>query len=304
MSRSLRGLGGRVDPIIATAVGGVLIVGGGLVAWGGGQDTEPVADQPAAALNQPQADATTNRALAAVKAAEQLGTGPVLDAADVRRAAQRATSKGRTADPFERTVRRKEQAARRTAATAATSTSTATAATSTSTGVASSTGSTSAAGSSGATGTGSTSTVAPSGTAVGGGTEADHAAAVAKARAARSRVSIRIVDVKGRRARSKLRVGTKLPSKASSIAQIAEVSEKGGIVTLRLPQGLELPRPQSKGTVCVSRFSLGVKSCRLVRVRAGKTVVLRQPGRRRSQDRVTALRILAVWRDGRKIAGL
>jgi len=127
---------------------------------------------------------------------------------------------------------------------------------------------------------------------------------VAKARAARSRVSIRIVDVKGRRARSKLRVGTKLPSKASSIAQIAEVSEKGGIVTLRLPQGLELPRPQSKGTVCVSRFSLGVKSCRLVRVRAGKTVVLRQPGRRRSQDRVTALRILAVWRDGRKIAGL
>lgn len=298
MSPSKR-IAGRVDPLLAAAVGGVLVVGGGIVAWGGGHDTEAVASDPTAALTAPAADPAAERALAAVEDADEIGAAPQTSAAAVARAAARASARGAGRDPFSNTLEKTRKASAASASTATAESTAASTASSAATGASTSSSST---GATSATTTTSAATTQPA-AAVGGGSEADHAKAVAAARRASTRVSLRIVRGARRQARSKLALGTTVPSKRVALARIQSVSDSGKVVTLRLAEGLSLPGKQSAGTTCLKRFALGDKPCKVVRVRAGRTVVLQEPGRKGREGTITAVRVLTVWRSGKKIAG-
>ncbi|EHN08739.1 hypothetical protein PAI11_44450 [Patulibacter medicamentivorans] len=300
MSRSLRDLSGQVDPLLAVVVGGVLVVGGGLAVWGSGQDTSPVANDPSAALTAAKDDATTARALQAVAAANRDSAVPATtEAAELRRA-RRASDSGRSTDPFSRGATAPPAAAGGGSSGSGTATSVSDKARSA---VATSNAASSAAAS--ATGTAPTTAVKPatpatSPPAIGGGSEQDRRKALAALAAQRAklapRVSMRVKTSSARDSRSRLKLGTLLPNSKHAVARIVDVSASGRVVTLRLDRGVTLPGPQSKGTVCVQRFTTGKRSCRLVHVRAGRTVVLRAPERRGEPGDVTALRILSVWR--------
>lgn len=308
MSSSKR-IAGHVDPLLAVAVGGVLVVGGGLVAWGGGHDTESVASDPTAALTAPATDPAAERALAAVQDADRIGTAPQRSAAAAARAAARASERGAARDPFSKALAKAKRTAEGgSGAPAASSAGTSAASSSVSSSgkTAAPTVSASATPSTATPSTGVSTTPAvtpkrPAG--VGGGSEADHAKAVADARRASTRVSLRIVRGARRQARSQLALGTTVPSKRIALARIQSVSDSGKVVTLRLAEGLSLPGKQSAGTTCLKRFALGDKPCKVVRVRAGRTVVLQEPGRKGREGTITAVRVLTVWRSGKKIAG-
>jgi hypothetical protein len=297
---SSKRIAGHVDPLLAVAVGGVLVVGGGLVAWGGGHDTESVASDPTAALTAPAADPAAERALAAVQDADEIGAAPQRSAAAVARAAARASERGAARDPFSKALAKANRKAEGASATPRASTA---GAASSSAGKAA-TPTPSAPVATPSTGVAPTPAATPKRpAAVGGGSEADHAKAVAATRRASTRVSLRIVRGARRQARSKLALGTTVPSKRVALARIQSVSDSGKVVTLRLAEGLSLPGKQSAGTTCLKRFALGDKPCKVVRVRAGRTVVLQEPGRKGREGTITAVRVLTVWRSGKKIAG-
>jgi hypothetical protein len=117
-----------------------------------------------------------------------------------------------------------------------------------------------------------------------------------------ARISLRIKTDEGRSARSRRSLGLLVPSRSEAVARVVEVSSSNRVVTLRLRSGAALTGKQSEGTRCTQRLSGG--GCRLVRVRTGRTAVIRGP---RAADgtpgAVTALRILTVWRGGVKVAG-
>ncbi|WP_320672654.1 hypothetical protein [Patulibacter defluvii] len=294
-SRSLRDRSAQVDPLLAVVVGGALVVGGGLAVWGSGQDTAPVANDPAAALTAPGDDALTARALQAVAAANRDGAVPVTTEATALRQARRASASGRTTDPFARGAAAVAQAA--TASTPSGGSGTSVADKARNAVATANAASNAAAG--GATATTSVTPTTPvtspatGPTAVGGGSVQDQRRVLAKLA---PRVSMRVKTSASRRSRSRLKLGTLLPNSRHAVARIVDVSASGKVVTLRLDRGVTLPHPQSKGTVCVARFRDGAKGCRLVHVRAGRTAVLRAPERRGEPGDVTAVRILAVWR--------
>lgn len=114
------------------------------------------------------------------------------------------------------------------------------------------------------------------------------------------RVSLRIVTPSARRVRSKASVGVLVPTTRTAVARVVRASSSGEVVTLRLRQGTTLPKPQSRGTRCIERYPDGGRTCRMVRVRTGRTVVIRGLG---EDPTMTAVRVLSVWRDGERIAG-
>jgi hypothetical protein len=116
------------------------------------------------------------------------------------------------------------------------------------------------------------------------------------------RVSLRIVTQAGRRARSRAEFGLLVPTPSTALARVTESSSTGRVVLIRLRQGVTLHGPQSAGTKCIEHHPESSQDCRIVRVRTGRTAVLRAPSAD-GNGPIAAIRILSVWRDGRQIAG-
>jgi hypothetical protein len=326
-----------VDPVLAAILGVVLIGGGGLAAYGATQDTAPAAAPAPVVQND---DPVVARALAIVARADGTSTtGEPGSPADAKRRAARAEAasrKGRSVDPFGAPA---SAGAGATSSAASASTGSAGSASTvggssssaSSAGGSSSGGSSSSSSSGGSSatpttsstlsaaelarraaaaaaatnaaidaGSGGTASASPTGSAA---LAAQTAAARRRAVATRpARISLRIKTEEGRSARSKRSLGLLVPSRSEAVARVVAVSSSNRVVTLRLRSGAALTGKQSKGTKCTQRLSGG--DCRLVRVRTGRTAVIRAP---RAADgtpgAVTALRILTVWRGGVKVAG-
>lgn len=312
---------GDVDPVMAAILGIVIVGGGGLAVYGASQETEPA---PAPAAVAQPTDPVVERALRIVERVDgttAAGEGVSADdAARERRRAERASAAGRSTDPFAAIASGRDAVA----GVAATATPGSTG------GVASGSGSSGSAASSAAAG--SASSPAPSaqkrsdraaaqgarrnatvdGGTPNGGASPDPAttpsAAATRAAALRAvagrpaRISLRIKTDAGVSTRSKRSMGLLVPTSTRTVARIIGVSRSNQVVTLRLRKGAVLAGKQSKGTRCVERTGSG--DCRLVRVRTGRTAVIR--ARESASGRpgtVTALRVTAIWRGGYKVAG-
>jgi hypothetical protein len=117
-----------------------------------------------------------------------------------------------------------------------------------------------------------------------------------------ARVSLRVATPAGKRARSRLKVGTLLPGRDDAVARVVRVATSNRVVTLRLAAGARLSGPQSPGTHCVLRVQ-ATGQCRLVHVRAGKAAVIRGADVAGAPGPVTAVRVLSVWRGDTRVFG-
>lgn len=283
-----------VDPVLAAILGLVIIGGGGLAAYGASQDTEP-APAPAPAVQAD--DPVVARALAIVREVD--GTAAVGEgdtAAEQRREARRArdaSERGRTTDPFA-AIKSATEAVNQVAGGSSTA-SNATSSAATAVEQARQARATADAAAAAAAGSATTKPSTGTGSATGARAAARRAAASQPAK-----VTLRIADRTGRSTRSKRSLGYPVPSATRFVAKVAAVSRNNEVVTLRLRSGAALTGEQSPGTRCTQRVA---GECRLVRVRTGKTAVIRGPetpsGRR---GPVTAVRILTIWRGGFKMA--
>lgn len=308
-----------VDPVLAVLLGVVIVGGGGLAAFGASQDTEP---EPAPAAVVQNDDPVVARALAIVARVDgTVAAGETDTTATLRREAaraRRASAKGRSTDPF--AAIQSATAVVDGAASGATTGATASAgaggsstsaveqarraAAQSAAASAATQGATGGAPSSGPPTGGST--LAPPSLGPTPGSPASSSAA-AKARARRAaaskpaKISLRVATKSGKSTRNRRSMGLLVPNPTRSVARVVSVSRTNRVVTLRLREGAHLTGKQSKGTMCVERLRSG--DCRLVRVRTGRTAVIRAP--RTAAGRpgaVTALRVLAVWRGGLKLA--
>ncbi|WP_026911854.1 hypothetical protein [Patulibacter minatonensis] len=301
----------NVDPVLGAIVGAVIVLGGGAAAYGATRDTEPDPAPPATAQ---AADPVVERALAIVQRVDGTtaadGTTPEQQAARAR-AAKAASAKGRSVDPFPAV---KDPEAASTAAagggpTTATTTASAATGSSSPSAVAQATGAAAKSDAANAavqkaTG-GSTATTTTSAKPATGGGSAKDSKAVARRLAASkpAKVTLRIATQKRRTTVNKRSLGLLVPTTTTSVARVVEVSSSNRVVTLRLRSGAYLTGKQSKGTMCVQRLRTGSKDCRLIRVRTGRTAVIRAPRTAKGKNgAVTALRVLSVWRGGFKLA--
>ncbi|MCK9248646.1 MAG: hypothetical protein M0P31_06680 [Solirubrobacteraceae bacterium] len=281
-----------LDPVLAVIIGGVVVAGAGIYLWGGGQDTDPVVtDDPTAALATPAQDDTVKRALAVARSVDAEAADPEQDAAERLADALDAASRGRSVDPFLRGAAKPRPAPRpATGASTSRATTPSTGTSRPSTGAA--TGSTSP-----TTGGATTTTTpsAPSRTTTPRITSDQlRQAVIAGHVSLPPRVSVRVATDKGKRSRSRVKIGTILPANSGGVARVVGLSRDGSVVKLRLRQGSKLTGKQSKGTTCVERYASG--ACKLVHVRAGKVAVLQAPRRKSGPGAVTAVRILSTWR--------
>jgi hypothetical protein len=317
-----------VDPVMAALLGIVVVGGGGLAAYGATQDTQPGA-APVAVVQQD--DPVVQRALEIVRSVDGTaadGEGASASAvARERRRALRASAKGAGTDPFAAITSGTDavtgvtananpaaggSSARSTGAGSAASGSTSS---SSGSGGGSSSGSgatsaraqaeraaaqsaaaNAAAGADGTSTTTTTTTAPPTLSAA----AARDAALRAVARRP-ARVSLRIKTPRGTATRSRRSIGLLVPNETQSVARVVAVSKSNEVVTLRLRTGAALTGTQSKGTRCTQRLRSG--ACRLVRVRTGRTAVIRAPRTAKgTQGAVTALRVIGVWRGGFTVA--
>lgn len=322
-----------VDPVMAAILGLVIVGGGGLAAYGASQDTEP---DPAPAPVVQNDDPVVERALRIVQrvdgtVADVDGDSTAATARERRRAAA-ASRKGASADPFA-AIASGTEAVTGTAATATPGASSSGSASSASSSASSTSGSASATpgsstGSSALTakqlaeraaaqsdarnaaGGGTTGSTGSATTGSSGSATAAKAptAAATRAQAVRlvaskpAKITLRVKTTSGRATRSKRSMGLLVPNSTSTVARVIRVSKSNNVVTLRLREGAALAGKQSKGTSCVQRLSSG--DCRLVRVRTGRTAVIRAPESASGKPgAVTALRVMAIWRGGYKVAG-
>lgn len=297
-----------VDPVLAVLLGVVIVGGGGLAAFGASQDTEP---EPAPAPVVQNDDPVVARALAIVQRVDGGAVDGETDTAAAQRReaarAKRASEKGRSTDPF--AAIESATAAVDSASSGATTGATAT------TGTPATTGSTASAtdqakraaaaaaaanaATQGATGSTGTTSGSTTGTTTSTATSTANARRLAATKPAK--ISLRIKTRSGRSTRSKRSMGLLVPNTTQTVARVLSVSKSNEVVIMRLREGAYLTGKQSKGTMCIKRLSSG--DCQLIRVRTGRTAIIRAPetpaGRLGS---VTAIRVLAIWRGGYKLA--
>ncbi|MEV4418832.1 hypothetical protein AB0L40_02515 [Patulibacter sp. NPDC049589] len=295
----------NLDPVLAAIVGAAIVVGGGAAAYGATRDTTP---DPAPAPTAQQDDPVVARALKIVQRADGTAPAEVTAAETARRAraARDAASKGRSVDPFPEA---KDPSGGATAG-AGTTASGASSATSGSTAGASVPSAADQAKNAVATAAAANAAIQK---ATGGTpaaptakpkiTKANRAAASKLLVSKPAKVTLRIATQKRRTTVSKRSLGLLVPNASSSVARVVKVNASNRVVTLRLRSGAFLTGPQSDGTMCIKRDTTGAKDCRLIRVRTGRTAVIRAPNTAKGRrGAVTAIRVLAVWRGGYKLA--
>lgn len=318
-----------VDPVMAAILGLVIVGGGGLAAYGASQDTEP---DPAPAPVVQNDDPVVERALRIVQrvdgtVADVDGDSAAATARERRRAAA-ASRKGASADPFA-AIASGTEAVTGTAATATPGASSSGSASTASSSASSTAGSASATtgssaltakqlaeraaaqsdarnaaggGTTGSTGSATTGSTGSTTTAKAPTAAAARAQAVRLVASKPAKITLRVKTTSGRATHSKRSMGLLVPNATSTVARVIRVSKSNNVVTLRLREGAALAGKQSKGTSCVQRLSSG--DCRLVRVRTGRTAVIRAPESASGKPgAVTALRVMAIWRGGYKVAG-